>query len=99
MTIKKIENGSAVTYALSGRLDTSSAPELEKIIKTGLDGLTELEFDFSGLDYISSAGLRILLTAQKKMNSQQGSMKVTGANEIVLEIFDVTGFSDFLTIE
>ena len=98
MTINKSKNGSAVTFAVSGRLDTVTAPELESVIKTELDGVTELIFDFSGLDYISSAGLRILLTAQKKMNSQ-GTMKVTGANEIVLEIFDVTGFSDILTIE
>ncbi len=98
MTINKSKNGSAVTFAVSGRLDTVTAPELESVIKTELDGVTELVFDFSGLDYISSAGLRILLTAQKKMNSQ-GTMKVTGANEIVLEIFDVTGFSDILTIE
>ena len=98
MTINKSKNGSAVTYTVSGRLDTVTAPELESVIKTELDGVTELVFDFSGLDYISSAGLRILLTAQKKMNTQ-GTMKVTGANEIVLEIFDVTGFSDILTIE
>lgn len=98
MTINKSKNGSAVTFAVSGRLDTTTAPELESVIKTELDGATELVFDFSGLDYISSAGLRILLTAQKKMNTQ-GTMKVTGANEIVLEIFDVTGFSDILTIE
>lgn len=98
MTIKKNKNGSAVTYAVSGRLDTTTAPELESAVKNELDGVTELVFDFSELDYISSAGLRILLAAQKKMNSQ-GSMKVTGANEIVLEIFDVTGFSDILTIE
>ena len=98
MTVDKTKKGTSVTYAVSGRLDTTSAPELEKIIKTELDGITELIFDFSGLDYISSAGLRILLAAQKTMNAQ-GAMKVTGVNEIVSEIFDVTGFSDILTIE
>lgn len=98
MTVDKNKNGTSVTYAVSGRLDTTSAPELEKIIRTELDGITELTFDFSKLDYISSAGLRILLAAQKTMNAQ-GAMKVTGVNEIVSEIFDVTGFSDILTVE
>ena len=98
MTVDKNKNGTSVTYAVSGRLDTTSAPELEKIIRTELDGITELTFDFSKLDYISSAGLRILLAAQKTMNAQ-GAMKVTGVNEIVSEIFDVTGFSEILTIE
>ncbi|MBR6005377.1 MAG: STAS domain-containing protein [Clostridia bacterium] len=98
MTVNKNKNGTSVIYAVSGRLDTTSAPELEKIIRTELEGITELTFDLSGLDYISSAGLRILLTAQKTMNAQ-GSMKVIGVNEIVAEIFDVTGFSDILTIE
>ncbi len=98
MNIKKTQNGASVIYALEGRLDTATAPELENVIKTGLDGITDLTFDFSALEYISSAGLRILLTAQKKM-SAQGSMKITGANEIVSEIFDVTGFSDIITIE
>ena len=98
MTVNKNKNGTSVIYAVSGRLDTTSAPELEKIIRTELEGITELTFDLSGLDYISSAGLRILLTAQKTMNAQ-GSMKVKGVNEIVAEIFDVTGFSDILTIE
>ncbi len=98
MNIDKIKNGTSVTYAVSGRLDTTTAPELEKIIKSELDGVTDLTFDFSELDYISSAGLRILLAAQKTMNAQ-GTMKVTGINEIISEIFDVTGFSDILTIE
>ncbi|MBR0112909.1 MAG: STAS domain-containing protein [Clostridia bacterium] len=98
MKINKAQNGASVTYALEGRLDTATAPELESVIKDGLDGITDLTFDFSNLEYISSAGLRIILTAQKKMNTQ-GSMKITGANEIVSEIFDVTGFSDIITIE
>ena len=98
MTINKTANGSALNIAVEGRLETTTAPELEAIVKNELDGVTELIFDFAKLDYISSAGLRVLLAAQKKMNAQ-GSMKVTNANEIVSEIFDVTGFSDILTLE
>ncbi|MBR0413299.1 MAG: STAS domain-containing protein [Eubacterium sp.] len=98
MTINKTSNGSALTLAVEGRLETTTAPELEAVVKNELDGVTELTFDFSNLDYISSAGLRVLLVAQKKMNVQ-GSMKVTNANEIVNEIFSVTGFTDILTIE
>lgn len=98
MTIKKIQNDSALTLAVAGRLESTTAPELESVIKSGLDGITDLTFDFGGLEYISSAGLRVLLSAQKTM-SMQGKMKVTGVNEIVMEIFDITGFSDILTIE
>ena len=98
MTIQKNRNGSVLTLAVEGRLETTTAPELEAVIKSELDGVTALVFDFSKLDYISSAGLRVLLTAQKTMN-RQGSMKVTGVNEIVGEVFEITGFSDILTIE
>ena len=98
MTINKVKDGDALTLAIVGRLETTTAPALEAVIKAELDGITALTFDLSTLDYISSAGLRVLLAAQKKMN-KQGTMKVTGANEIVMEIFDVTGFSDILTIE
>ncbi|MBE6742210.1 MAG: STAS domain-containing protein [Ruminococcaceae bacterium] len=98
MTINKKPNGSTLTISVEGRLETTTAPELEAVIKSDTDGVTELIFDFSELDYISSAGLRVLLMAQKKM-SAQGSMKVTNANEIVNEVFDITGFSDILTIE
>ena len=98
MTIEKTKNGSSLTLAVAGRLETLTAPELEKTVKEELTGVTDLVFDLSGLEYISSAGLRVLLTAQKIMNAQ-GAMKVTGANEIVLEVFDITGFSDILTIE
>ena len=97
MTIEKIQNGNALTIALEGRLDTMSAPELETTLKDALIGVEELTFDFEKLDYISSAGLRVLLTAQKTMN-RQGSMKVQHVNEIISEIFEVTGFSDILTI-
>ena len=94
---KTIENGKAA-FALEGRLDTVTAPELESELKNALDGVSELTLDFSKLEYISSAGLRVLLAAQKIMN-QQGSMKVTSVNETIMEIFEVTGFSDILTIE
>ncbi len=93
---KTIENETG-KLVLEGRLDTVSAPELEQVIKETLPGLTELTLDFEKLDYISSAGLRVLLSAQKVMN-KQGSMKVTNVNETILEIFEVTGFSDILTI-
>jgi len=98
MTINKTLNGSALTIALSGRLDTTTAPELEKELKTSLDNVSELIMDFSQLDYISSAGLRVLLAAHKAM-SGKGAMTVTHVNEIVREVFEVTGFTDILNIE
>ena len=98
MTIEKTRSGSALTIALSGRLDTITAPNLEAELKEALGGVEELTFDLEKLDYISSAGLRVLLSAQKTMN-RQGSMKVQHPNEIISEIFEVTGFSDILTIE
>ena len=98
MTISKQQNGSALTLALEGRLDTTTSPELEKELKASLDGADSLVMDFSKLDYISSAGLRVLLSAHKQM-SGKGGMKVTNVNEIVREVFDVTGFADILTVE
>ena len=98
MTINKNQNGSTLTIALEGRLDTTTAPELEQELKDCLNDATELIMDFSGLDYISSAGLRVLLSTHKAM-SRKGGMKVTHVNEVVNEVFDVTGFSDILTIE
>ncbi len=98
MNIIKNQNDGVLTIALEGRLDTTTAPELEQEIKSSLDGVTELIMDFAELTYISSAGLRVLLSAQKRM-SKQGSMKVIHANEMVKEVFDVTGFSDILGIE
>ena len=98
MTITKKKDGTTLCAAVSGRLDTSTTPEFEADIKPELEGLTELVLDFSALDYISSAGLRAILSFQKQMN-KQGSMKITGANDIIKEIFEVTGFSDILTIE
>jgi len=98
MTITKNQNGSNLEIALEGRLDTMTAPELEKELKESLNGVDSLTFDFSKLEYISSAGLRVLLSAHKTM-STKGGMKVTNVNEIVREVFDVTGFADILTIE
>ena len=98
MTIAKKLNGTALEIALEGRLDTTTAPELEKELKESLNGAAELTLDFTKLDYISSAGLRVLLAAHKTMLGK-GGMKVTNVNEIVHEVFDVTGFADILTIE
>lgn len=98
MTIDQKKNDNALVIALEGRLDTTTAPELEAALSTALQGVQELTFDLEKLDYISSAGLRVLLGAQKVMH-RQGSMKVVHANEIIMEIFEVTGFSDILTIE
>ena len=98
MTIEQKKNGDALTIALEGHLDTVTAPELRAVLESSLAGVKELTFDFEKLEYISSSGLRLLLYAQKVM-SEQGAMKVIHANSIILEIFEVTGFSDVLTIE
>ena len=98
MTITKQQNGTTLEIALEGRLDTMTAPELEAELNKSLGGADSLVLDFSKLDYISSAGLRVLLSAHKMM-SGKGGMKVTHVNEIVQEVFDVTGFADILTIE
>ncbi len=98
MTISKQQNGTALTLALQGRLDTVTSPELEAELKNSLDGVDSLVLDLSGLEYISSAGLRVLLSAHKTMSGRSG-MKVTNAGEIVREVFEVTGFSDILNIE
>ena len=98
LNIKKNVNGTELTFFLEGRLDTTTAPTLESDLKSSLDGIESLIFDIKDLQYISSAGLRVLLSAQKIMN-KQGSMVVRNACEDVKEIFDVTGFADILTIE
>ena len=98
MNIEQKRNGSALTIAPEGYLDTTTAPELRAVLETALDGVQELTFDLKKLEYISSSGLRLLLLAQKTMN-EQGTMKVIHANSIILEIFEVTGFADVLTIE
>ena len=94
-----IEKSNGVTVIkLEGRLDTTTAPELEKAINDEGDGLENLVLDFNGIDYISSAGLRVLLTAQKKMNAQ-GHMELTNVSEAVMDIFEMTGFADILEIK
>ena len=98
LDIKKNLDGENLVITLSGRLDTITAPQLEEEIKDGIDGITSLVFDFTDLAYVSSAGLRVLLSAQKTMNTK-GSMVVKSVSEDIQEIFDVTGFSDILTIE
>lgn len=98
LNINKKTEGTNTCLALEGRLDTITAPELEKELKNSVDGVTELVMDFEKLEYISSAGLRVLLSAQKIMN-KQGSMKLLNVSESIMEIFEVTGFSDILTIE
>ena len=98
MTITKNQNGNTLEIALEGRLDTMTAPELETELKQSMDGMDSLILDFSKLDYISSAGLRVLLSAHKVMSGKNG-MKIRNVNEIVQEVFEVTGFADILTIE
>ena len=97
MTITKNATDSTLRIALEGRLDTNTAPQLEAELKASLPGVTELELDFSGLEYISSAGLRVLLSAQKTMN-KQGKMTIHHVNETIMEVFEITGFADILTI-
>ena len=98
LNIEKKSEGKKLSFALSGRLDTTTAPDLEKEVKDNIEGVEKLDFDFSDLAYISSAGLRVLLSAQKIMN-KQGEMVVKNCSEEIKEIFEVTGFSDILTIE
>lgn len=98
MTINKTKENETLTVTIEGRLDTTTAPQLEAELKSSLDDIKELIFDIKDLEYISSAGLRVLLSAQKVMN-KQGSMTVKGASESVMEIFEVTGFVDILNIE
>lgn len=98
MTINKSKNGADLTIALAGRLDTMTSPELEADLDSSLEGVQNLTFDLEKLDYVSSAGLRVLLSAQKRMTGQ-GGMKVTHVNDVIMEIFEVTGFSEILTIE
>lgn len=98
MDINKNLAGTELDIALKGRLDTTTAPQLEQEIKTNMRGITSLTLDFSELEYISSAGLRVLLGAQKLMN-RQGKMLIRGSNETILEVFEVTGFVDILTLE
>ena len=98
MEIKKMQDGDNLTIVLTGRLDTTTAPHLEAELKSSIGGVTYLIFDFENLEYISSAGLRVLLAAQKVMN-KQGAMVIRNVNETIADIFEVTGFSEILTVE
>lgn len=98
MNISKNKNNNMLSLRLDGRLDTSTAPLLENELNDSLDGVTELMLDLEKLEYISSAGLRVILSAQKIMN-KQGEMRLTGVTGPVREVFDITGFSDILTIK
>lgn len=98
MKIEKTIEGNQLTIKLEGRLDTNTAPELDEELKEVLPEVEDLVFDFGGLKYISSAGLRLILTTQKTMN-QQGSLVIRNVNDMVMEIFETTGFTDILTIK
>lgn len=98
MTIEKTLNGNELTVNLTGRLDTTTAPQLEAELKQNISGVEKLVLDFAALEYLSSAGLRVLLAAQKTMN-KQGEMIIRNVNDTIQDIFEVTGFSEILTIE
>ena len=98
MTIEIKKNANELVLEITGRLDTTTAPSLDEILNENFDNLKSLILDFKGLEYISSAGLRVLLSAQKKMN-KFGTMKVVNVDESVMEVFEITGFADILTIE
>ena len=98
MNIQKTVNGAALTVALEGRLDTTTSPKLEEDLRSSISGITSLTLDLEKLEYISSAGLRVLLALQKIMN-KQGQMLLRNVNEAVMEVFEVTGFADILSIE
>ena len=98
MNIKTEKNGEKLTITLEGRLDTTTAPQLEKEIEEKSEGITEMTIDMTKLEYISSAGLRVLLSTHKKMN-KAGSLKITGVCDEIMEVFEMTGFSDILNIE
>ena len=98
MNVTITKTGTTALITVSGKIDTTTAPELEAKVKPSLEGVTELTFDFKDVDYVSSAGLRVILSTQKIM-TKQGSMKIVHVNESVMEIFEVTGFLDILTIE
>ena len=98
MTISKEQNGTSLVVSLEGRLDTTTAPDLEAALKESLSSVKDLTMDFAKLDYISSAGLRVLLSTQKIM-AKQGSMRIIHVNDTIMEVFEITGFVDILTIE
>lgn len=98
MVITKTKEGASLTLVIEGRLDTTTAPQLESELRSSIDGIDRLLLDFASLEYVSSAGLRVLLSAQKVMN-KQGSMAVRNVSDDVMDVFEVTGFVDILTIE
>ena len=98
MKIVKNRDEDRLTFLLEGRLDTMTAPQLEAEVKGSVEGVKELVFDFEGLEYVSSAGLRVLLASQKIMN-RQCSMCIRHVNEVIMDVFELTGFSDILRIE
>lgn len=97
MVINQQKNGTTLDIALEGRLDTMTSPQLEAVLNDELAGMTELRFDFSKLEYISSAGLRVLLSSQKAMD-KQGTMEIRNVCAEIMEVFEITGFSEFLKI-
>lgn len=98
LTVNKNKQDTNLTLEIIGRVDTTTSPQLESVMEQSLDGITNLVLDLSGLEYMSSAGLRVLLMVQKKMNTQ-GSMKLVNVSDDIMEIFEITGFVDILTIE
>lgn len=98
MKIEVNKNGTVLTISPSGRLDTSTSPELQAVVSENIDGVTDLTFDLKQLDYLSSAGLRVLMSSQKIMN-KQGDMRLINVNEDVMDIFDMTGLTDVFDIE
>ena len=98
MTIDKKANGTELVMVISGRMDTTTAPQLDAELKSSLDGVDRLVLDFEKLEYVSSAGLRVILAAQKTMN-KQGEMVIKNVSEVIMEVFEITGFVDILTIE
>ena len=97
MTLTRNQDGEKLTVAAEGRLDTTTAPQMEAEL-SDLTGISELVLDFAQLEYNSSAGLRVLLAAQKKMNTQ-GNMVIRNVNDTIMEVFEITGFADILTVE
>jgi anti-sigma B factor antagonist len=98
MTIEKVREGTELTLRLKGRLDTTTASQLETELKRSIGGIDSLILDFAELEYLSSAGLRVLLAAQKVMN-KQGKMVIRNVNETISEVFEITGFTEILSIE
>ncbi len=99
MNIEKKQNGTEITLLLAGRLDTTTAPQLEMTIQESLEGTERLILDFKDLEYLSSAGLRVLLSAHKAIMKQGGDMRIRHVNEVIHDVFEITGFMDVLHIE